>query len=228
LIARADTRREALARLAEALAQTSVVGVTTNRGFLKWLATNPDVVRGQTFTPLIDEEWHPPAELTAADWSAVAGVVGQVMGDGSQPLGFRLNGRPRLRIQIGTEVRSVEIPADAPTLRWARSGAGSVFVDLEGRALEARLAPAPTVEAAVRLASHAGAAAQSVAAPMPGNVLAVRVAEGDAVEAGQVLVVLEAMKMENTVPAPGAGRVSRVLVVPGQQVQRAETLVELD
>ena len=36
------------------------------------------------------------------------------------------------------------------------------------------------------------------------------------------------MKMENTVPAPGAGRVARVLVEPGRQVQRGETLVELD
>ena len=44
---------------------------------------------------------------------------------------------------------------------------------------------------------------------MPGTVIAVRVNEGEAVEAGQVLVVLEAMKMENTVPAPAAGRVAK-------------------
>jgi biotin carboxyl carrier protein len=62
---------------------------------------------------------------------------------------------------------------------------------------------------------------------MPGTVLAVRVSPGDLVEAGQVLVVLEAMKMENTVPAPLAGRVERVLVEVGQQVQRAEALVEV-
>jgi biotin carboxyl carrier protein len=62
---------------------------------------------------------------------------------------------------------------------------------------------------------------------MPGNVLGVRVKEGDAVEAGQVLVVLEAMKMENNVPSPAAGTVARVLIAPGQQVQRAQTLVEL-
>ena len=102
-----------------------------------------------------------------------------------------------------------------------------MFVDLEGQAIEARLAPAPTVEAAIREATHSGSAAQSVAAPMPGNVLAVHVKEGDAVAAGQVLVVLEAMKMENNVSAPAAGQVARVLVNPGQEVQRAETLVEL-
>jgi biotin carboxyl carrier protein len=91
----------------------------------------------------------------------------------------------------------------------------------------ARLAAAPTVESAVRRAVHEGTTSQSVTAPMPGTVLQVRVSEGDAVEAGQVLVVLEAMKMENTVPAPGAGVVAHVLVKPGQQVQRTETLVEL-
>ncbi len=62
---------------------------------------------------------------------------------------------------------------------------------------------------------------------MPGTVLGVRVKDGESVESGQVLVVLEAMKMENTVPAPGPARVERVLVTEGQQVQRGEPLVEL-
>jgi biotin carboxyl carrier protein len=185
-------------------------------------------VRGQTFTPLIDEEWHPLTELTLSDWSVVAGVVAQSAGSQLLPIGFRLNARPRIRVQIGHEVRSVDLSSDVPALRWIKPGPEFVFVDLDGQSIEARLAPAPTVEAAVRLASHAGASAERVAAPMPGNVLAVRVREGDDVEAGQVLVVLEAMKMENNVPAPGAGRVTRVLVTPGQQVQRAQTLVELD
>jgi acetyl-CoA/propionyl-CoA carboxylase biotin carboxyl carrier protein len=226
VIVHADTRREAFARLAGALDETSIIGVTTNRGFLKWLATHPDVVRGQTFTSLIDEEWSPTSELNPAHWAAIARAVADAMGAGSS-LGFRVNARPQLRIKIGAEVRSVEVPASTSGLRWARPGSDLVLIDLDGQAIEARLAPAPTVEAAIREASHAGSAAQSVAAPMPGNVLAVRVAEGDEVEAGQVLVVLEAMKMENNVPAPVAGTVARVLVVPGQQVQRAETLVEL-
>jgi biotin carboxyl carrier protein len=63
---------------------------------------------------------------------------------------------------------------------------------------------------------------------MPGGVLAVRVTEGQSVEAGETLVVLEAMKMENAVTAPAAATVSRVLVEAGQQVQRGDPLVELD
>jgi len=103
----------------------------------------------------------------------------------------------------------------------------TVAVDIGGRSIVARLAQAPTVESAVRHAAHEGSSSARVVAPMPGTVLAVRVREGDQVEAGQVLVVLEAMKMENTVPAPGSGRVERVLVEVGQQVRRGETLVEL-
>ncbi len=50
---------------------------------------------------------------------------------------------------------------------------------------------------------------------------------GDIVEAGQVLMVLEAMKMENNVTAPAAGRVESIAVAPGGQVRRGETLVVL-
>jgi 3-methylcrotonyl-CoA carboxylase alpha subunit len=227
VIVHADTRKEALSMLSYALHETAVIGVTTNRGFLKWLVNHPAVVRGQTFTPLIDEEWRPATELAPADWTAIAGTVAEASPELPGPVGFRLNASPRVRIQVGTDVRSVDIPRASMGLRWARPGKDLVLIDLDGQAIEARLAPAPTVEAAVRLASHHGASAELIAAPMPGNVLAVRVAEGDEVEAGQVLVVLEAMKMENNVPSPVAGTVARVLVAPGQQVQRAETLVEL-
>jgi acetyl-CoA/propionyl-CoA carboxylase, biotin carboxylase, biotin carboxyl carrier protein len=228
LIVRAESRREAMGRLSDALESSSVIGVTNNRGFLSWLVTQPAVARGQTFTPFIDEEWDPLTELSDGDWRAVTSVVAQALGNGTLPIGFRLNAPPRIRVQIGNEVRSMAIPEDEIEHPFfVRASAESVVIDLDGSAIEARLAPAPTVEAAIREASHAGSTSQSIAAPMPGNVLAVRVKEGDAVEAGQVLVVLEAMKMENNVPAPAAGHVARVLVAPGQQVQRAETLVEL-
>jgi propionyl-CoA carboxylase alpha chain len=65
-------------------------------------------------------------------------------------------------------------------------------------------------------------------APMPGSVLSVAVSEGDEVEAGQLLVVVEAMKMEHRVSAAVSGRVSAVLVAPGAQVQSGDLLVSLE
>jgi len=66
-----------------------------------------------------------------------------------------------------------------------------------------------------------------VKSPMPGRVVKVLVAKGDAVHAGQGLVVLEAMKMENEVCARGAGTVAHVHVAPGATVDRMATLVTL-
>lgn len=64
-------------------------------------------------------------------------------------------------------------------------------------------------------------------AAMPGRVLDVLVAEGDAVQRGDTLVLLEAMKMELRIQAGGDGVVSRVLVQPGQVVERGQRLVEI-
>ena len=62
---------------------------------------------------------------------------------------------------------------------------------------------------------------------MPGQVRQVRVAEGDRVERGQTLIVLEAMKMEIRVPATHAGRVARLLVQEGQVVERGQPLIDV-
>ena len=65
-------------------------------------------------------------------------------------------------------------------------------------------------------------------APMPGKVLATAVAEGDDVEAGQLLVVLEAMKMEHRIVAPTAGTVTKIHIEVGEQVEKDVVLVDLD
>jgi biotin carboxyl carrier protein len=65
-------------------------------------------------------------------------------------------------------------------------------------------------------------------APMPGLIVRVNVAVGDQVQAGQGIVVMEAMKMENELKASAAGRVKAVLVTPGQAVEKGALLVELE
>jgi 3-methylcrotonyl-CoA carboxylase alpha subunit len=73
-----------------------------------------------------------------------------------------------------------------------------------------------------------GGVAGECRAPLPGAVTKVLVAVGDAVAEGDGLVVLEAMKMEHTLRAAGAGTVSRVVIEPGQQVDVGDLLVELE
>jgi len=65
-------------------------------------------------------------------------------------------------------------------------------------------------------------------APMPGLIVRVNAQPGDQVQAGQGLVVMEAMKMENELRAPAAGRVKAVLAGPGTAVEKGAVLVELE
>ena len=86
-------------------------------------------------------------------------------------------------------------------------------------------APAPAAPAAAPAPAPAGG--QTVTAPMPGNILKVNVTAGQAVKAGQVLCVLEAMKMENEIMAPCDGKVAQVLVSKGATVDTDAPLVTL-
>ncbi len=73
----------------------------------------------------------------------------------------------------------------------------------------------------------AGGASRKVTAYMPGRVVAVLLTEGDEVEAGQGVVVLEAMKMENEIAAEHAGRIAKIHVEEGQAVEGGDLLFEL-
>ena len=70
-----------------------------------------------------------------------------------------------------------------------------------------------------------GASSGDIKAPMPGKVLQVLVQPGDAVEEGQALLVLEAMKMENMIKAVAAGTVSEVPIAEGEAVEKGALLV---
>jgi biotin carboxyl carrier protein len=64
--------------------------------------------------------------------------------------------------------------------------------------------------------------------PMPGKIVTVAVNEGDEVTTGQVLIILEAMKMQNEIVAPGPGTVKKVHVKAGQNVEGKDVLLELE
>ena len=83
-------------------------------------------------------------------------------------------------------------------------------------------APAAPVQAAA--APAASASGEKVVSPMPGTILKVNVSQGQAVKAGDVLLVLEAMKMENDIVAPVDGVVKQLLVQKGSTVDTDQTL----
>lgn len=74
-------------------------------------------------------------------------------------------------------------------------------------------------------ASPASAEGEKVIAPMPGNILKINVNKGDAVKRGQILLVLEAMKMENEITSPVDGKVSDVKVEKGQCISAGDVMV---
>ena len=89
-------------------------------------------------------------------------------------------------------------------------------------------AAAPAPQAAPKAApAPAAAGSVKVDAPMPGNILDVMVSNGTAVKAGQVLVILEAMKMENEIVAPQDGTVASINVNKGDTVEAGQTIVTL-
>ena len=96
-----------------------------------------------------------------------------------------------------------------------------------GTVVATELKPAAPAPAAPAPAAAAAADGEHITAPMPGNILSVAVKAGDAVKKGQVLMILEAMKMEYEIMAPADGTVQAVHVTAGNTVDTGAMLVTL-
>jgi acetyl-CoA/propionyl-CoA carboxylase biotin carboxyl carrier protein len=133
-------------------------------------------------------------------------------------------------------LRDAELPdggAPAPLEADAKPPVPAEFLlEVDGRRVPVRIfdhrrATAPRVPS--RHAAHGGEHVHSViSAPMQGTILRVLVEPGQEIQAGDVVCILEAMKMENAIPAPREGVVTEIPVEAGQNVQVGDTLVELD
>ncbi|MFC8009648.1 ATP-binding protein [Streptomyces cinereoruber] len=245
VIVHAPDRPTALRRLRAALADTVTLGVPTNAGFLRRLLAHPDVASGDLDTGLVEREAEGlvpkdvPAEVYAAAAAVRLAELAPAPRDGwtdpfSVPNGWRLGGTPNppafpVRVP-GLEPVTVEAPPGA------RVADASVTVVVDGVTHTFHRAGAwlgrdgdswhvldhDPVEAALGGAGRGGA--DTLAAPMPGTVTVVKVSVGDEVEAGQSLLVVEAMKMEHVISAPHAGTVTELDVTPGTAVAMDQVL----
>ena len=103
-----------------------------------------------------------------------------------------------------------------------------VTVEEGGSVASAPKAAAPAAPAAPAPAAAPAGAQGSVKSPMPGKILAVKKNVGDAVKSGDVILVLEAMKMENDIVAPQDGTVASINVSVGDSVESGATLATLN
>ena len=227
LIVHAPSRAAALDRLRTALDATTVLGLTTNLRYLRWLARTDAFDAGEMRTDTLEDLEGPAAPTPSADhWRAAARALADRLPAGAWGGGWRLNASPSVRLASGDEQRTVSLRGEVPNITVGVD-AETAHVDVEGRSMPFTIAPPPSIEDAVRHAVSVESGASVLMAPMPGRVVAVRTASGASVEAGDTLIVIEAMKMEHSVVAPMPGTVTSLHVVEGQQVQRGELLAEI-
>ncbi len=249
-------RPQAVARLARALADYTILGCTTNLPFLQAIARTEAFREGRTSTawipahldqltaPLLPEPWRAflgtpafrealdaalqgagaPVSAPAARFLAQAGVRDLTCGSPREQPAFRVEAGPgpdRFRLQ-GPAPARLGAPTGLP-FRACRLPGGRMALALLGDTLTL---DSPFVDPDTP--GEAAAEAGEILAPMAGKILEVLAAEGEPVAKGQVLFVLESMKMQFEITAPAAGRLARVLVAPGQVLTAPAPLAVVD
>jgi pyruvate carboxylase subunit B len=129
-------------------------------------------------------------------------------------------------LRLGSAVYRVAFEEQNGSGRSSRRGRYTIWVNGERfsvDALDQRRRAAEQATAAVHRRST-----PALKAPMPGLIVKVRVSSGDVVTAGQGLIVMEAMKMENELRAPSAGTVTKVHVEAGKAVEKGALLIEME
>jgi len=257
LIAHGTDRASAAERLAEALDVFRVDGVRTNIPLLHAIACDPDFRAGKTTTAFLGEHPEllaTGAESDAAFLIAVGAALsdGRAWRVAGVGISLALHGARRtVRVSAsrvgGSSASEAEwqLAGDfAGPLRVARAGdhvrvegagvrasgrarveATGVTVVHEGATFHLAFEAPPSL--GERTSTSGGAHAGTVTSPMPGKIVKVAVKAGDAIAERDLLVVLEAMKMEHRIEATHAGVVKTVAVAPGALVTSGATLLEI-
>ncbi|MCD1589832.1 acetyl/propionyl/methylcrotonyl-CoA carboxylase subunit alpha [Qipengyuania citrea] len=213
------TRADAIEALADIAESVEVWPVKTNAAFLANALLEDDFVEAQLDTGFIERKLDRLVGDDAPDdaiWQAAADftVLDAIEENAPRPIGFRLNADPRVAATLfhKGESRTVDVIGErgaAHATGFVEDARTVVFAD--GQSFEFALES--------RGSGAAAAGSGAILAPMPGKVIAVDVAEGDRVTAGQRLMVLEAMKMEHALTAPFDGTVTELSAATGGQVQ---------
>jgi acetyl-CoA/propionyl-CoA carboxylase biotin carboxyl carrier protein len=217
LIVRGGDREECIARSKRALAEYEVEGIPTIIPFHRLMLTDERFVAGEHTTKYLDEELDRDRIREAQDrW----GPAGASSDDEDEEVVEReftveVNGK---RFQVNLEDRG-GLAAAASS-----SGSGSGSGSRPGR----RSGGGGSSGGGGGSSTGASVEGETIDAEMQGTILSVNVAEGDTVESGDVICVLEAMKMENDVIAERGGTVAQVAVEEGQSVNQGDVLVVLE
>ncbi|MES2302555.1 MAG: biotin/lipoyl-containing protein, partial [Pseudomonadota bacterium] len=227
VIAAGADRDEARVRLRDLLNQSVIWPVRTNASFLIAALEHRDFVRGSVDTGLIGRDGEAMAVAPSPSRTAMHYAASDLMGEYVQPR-FRLNASPKQTAQFCVDGLSTDVPlalddAEARQTEWVHfriNGHQSVLFSEKGQTWE--MTPW-RVDGSGHQASDG-----AILSPMPGKVIAVEVAAGQAVSKGQKLLTLEAMKMEHSLTAPFDGVVAELNVSAGAQVQVDALLVRVE
>ncbi len=216
LVASGDTREEANDLLFKMVSSVEIWPVRSNAGFLSRALGDPDFVEANIDTGFIAERLDslvPPDVAEDHVWKIAAEAALLDVTEADEGLaGFRLNGEPRITVTLSHR-------GETKTLSSEPAIAGSTTYRDDTRVLVFDYGTTYEFDKSVRDTGTHSAHDGEIIAPMPGKVIAVDVTEGQAVTAGQRLMVLEAMKMEHALTAPFEGTVTQLNVSEGGQVQ---------
>jgi propionyl-CoA carboxylase alpha chain len=243
IIGHGPTRATAIRRVRAALVQSELVGPVTNRHQLLMLLDDLTVRADEIDTGFVEREGRtgdaaPPPALIAAGALAVAeqrrrgatvlrNIPSGWRNNPSVPQHQRIGGHDvHYRFGRSGDVELLTVDGEPiDPAQVAESGAAAVVVD--GSVSVRRGMWSFTVDERFVLPDTAGLAG-SLVATMPGSVVRVTVHPGDVVAAGDVVAVIEAMKMEHQITAPAAGTVAEVFVTAGQQLDTGQPLLRVE